>query len=377
MRRTFLYKAQVNRATEANALEWLERCRELYNACLEQRILAYRRRGKSFSFYEQKLQLKDIRAEFSEFNVVNHHVEQNVCRRVDSAFQAFFRRSKLGKAGFPRFKGRNRYDSFTLDYAKRTDAFRGNGWKLEGRNLHITNLGRFKLFIDRPIQGDIKTVTIRRSSTGTWWVSFSCDNVPVREFPETDKSVGIDVGIESFCTDSDGNRFENPKHFDSAKKLLRRRQRSLCRKVKGSNRRNKARILVAKAHEKVVSKRRDFLHKVSKYYVDNYKEIHVEDLNIQGMVKNRHLSRAISDVGWGMFFNFLSYKAEEAGRTVVKVPPHGTSQICSSCGEKVPKKLSERMHCCPYCGLVLHRDHNAAINILNLNKQGEDIAFGR
>lgn len=360
MRRTYLYKAVINKSTEANCIRWLDLCRCLYNAALEQRIDAYSRCGVSLSGYDQAMELPALKQVFPEFKAVGSQCLQDVIERLDKAFKAFFRRLKTSEdPGFPRFKGRNRYDSFTLKQA---------GWTLDGRYLHIRNIGRFKLFLSRPIEGNIKTITIRRAPGNRWLIAFSCNNVPVREFPDTDREVGIDVGIKSFCVDSDGNSIANPAYFRVSERLLRRRQRSLARKQRGSNRRSKARVLVGRAHEKIANQRRDFLHKTANHYIENYKTIHIESLNIRGMVRNRHLSKSISDSSWGKFFNILSGKAEEAGRMIVKVPPHGTSQSCSGCGEKVPKSLSVRVHKCPHCGLVLDRDLNASINILRLGQ---------
>lgn len=361
MRKTFLYQAKINKQTEANCNQWLEVCRTLYNLALEQRISIYRQHGKPISTITQKNQLPDLKEAFPEFKEVGSQVLQDVIERLDRAYKAFFLKIKQrnGKAGFPRFKSRNRYDSFTLKQA---------GWKLEGRYLYIKNVGRFKLFLSRPIEGEIKTVTVRRSSTGRWFVAFSCDEVPAKEYSDATGQIGIDVGIKSFCVDSGGNQIENPKYLKKSLKLLRKRQRCLSRKVKGSNRRRKARLLVAKCHEKVSNQRKDFLHKVANSYIEGNQTIYIEELNIKGMIRNRHLSRSIADSSWGMFFNFLLYKAEEADRTVVKVTPNGTSQICSGCGEKVPKSLSVRVHQCPFCNLVLDRDHNAALNILRVGQ---------
>jgi len=301
-------------------------------------------------------QLPELKKGFPEFKVVGPQALQDVLQRLDRAFDAFFRRikSKAEKAGFPRFRGKNRYDSFTLKQA---------GYKIEGRYLYITGVGRFKLFLSRPIEGDVKTVTIRRTSSGKWFVCFSCDNVPVKEIPEAIAEVGIDVGIKEFLVDSTGRSVENPKFFRHSERILRRRQRALARKIRGSRRRAKAKILVAKAHEKITNQRKDFLHKIANFYIAGYQIIYVEDLNIKGMVKNRHLSKSIADASWNKFFEFLFYKAEEAGRKVLKVNPRNTSQICSRCGEMVKKSLFVRVHACPFCGLVIDRDENAAINI--------------
>ena len=347
----------MNRCAEAACNQWLETCRELYNLALDQRISAYRQYRKHISAYTQMGQLPELKEAFPQFREVGSQCLQDVIDRLDKAFKAFFQRVKehKGKVGFPRFKGYGRYDSFTL---KQT------GWKLEGRYLTIARIGRLKLFLSRPVMGDIKTVTLRRSASGKWFITFSCDNVPKRIAPVTGQEVGIDVGIQSFAVDSDGNKIGNPKYFRQYEKLLCRRQRSLSRKKRGSNRRTAAKMLVAKCHEKIAHQRKDFLHKTANYYIQNYDIIHVESLVIQNMVRNRHLAKSIADSSWGMFFDMMSYKAENAGRTVIKVPPHNTSQNCSACGEKVLKSLAVRTHRCPFCGLVLDRDHNAALNIL-------------
>ena len=356
MRKTFQYRAKINKQTEANCLQWLETCCILYNLALEQRINAYRQDKKSITCITQKNQLPDLKKEFPEFKIVGSQVLQDVIERLQRAFDAFFRRikGKKDKAGFPRFRGRDRYDSLTLKQA---------GWKIIGRYLYITGIGRFKLFLSRPIDGDIKTITIRRTSSGNWFVCFSCDNVQAKELPSSDIEVGLDVGIKSFLVDSLGNSVANPQFFRQSEKILRRRQRRMARRKKGSNRRRKAKILVAKAHEKIANQRKDFLHKVANFYIAVFGTIYVEKLNITGMIRNRHLSKSIADSSWGMFIEMLSWKAVEAARKVIKVNPRNTSQLCSQCGEKVPKKLAVRVHACPFCGLVLDRDHNAAIVI--------------
>lgn len=351
MRRTFKYRARINKEAETNCNKWLWACRTLYNLGLEQRILSYKQFKKSISVYEQMKQLPELKQEFPDFKTVNSQALQEVLRRLDRTFQSFFKNG----FGFPRFKSRNRYHSFTLTQS---------GWKLEGRYLHVKNIGKFKLFHSRPIEGTIKTVTIKRTSTNKWFVSFSCDDVPVKELPETNAEIGIDVGIKHFLVDSDGNSVENPKYFRKSEKLLKRRQRKLSRKKRGSNRRGKARILVAKAHEKIVNQRNDFLHKAANALIKLFGTIYIENLNIKGMVRNRHLSKSIADSSWGKLFDMLIWKVEGTTRQVVKVAARNTSQNCSGCGIKVPKSLSIRVHKCPHCGLVLDRDHNAAINIL-------------
>ena len=362
MRRTFKYKAKINKTTEKNALHWLDLCRNLYNAALEQRIYVYQQHKKSLYLYDQSKQLPDLKNNISEYKQVDAQCLQDVLGRLERSYQHFFRRvkTKIGKPGFPRFKGKNRYDSFTLHH---------NSWKLDNKYLHIRNVGTFKLFLSRPIQGKIKTVTIQRTKTNEWFVSFSCDDVPMKLYPKTDQSVGIDVGTKNFSTDSDGKTFENHRYLKQSLALLRRRQRALSRKVKGSNRRNKTRILVAKTHQKVVNQRNDFLYKTANYYINNYQNIYVEQMNIQKLLKNKYHSQSILDASWGRFFAILSYKAEEAGRKFAKVSCQDTSVKCSNCSESVIKKtLNARFHKCPACKVKLDRDFNASLNILRLGQ---------
>lgn len=363
MRKSYLYKAKINRQTEANCNDWLRLCCNLYNLALEQRIKSYEKHGKFLSAFDQQKQLPELKEAFPEFKAVGSQVLQDVIERLDRTFNAFYQRlkEKKGKtAGFPRFRSCRRYDSFTLKQC---------GWKLEGRYLRISNVGTFKLFLSRPIEGTIKTVTIKRKCNG-WFVSFSCDNVPEERLTANDNAVGIDVGLTDFCTDSTGKKIANPKCLAASQKLLRKKQRSLCRKQKGSNRRNKARILVAKAHDKIVNQRKDFLHKTANEYIHAYGSIYVEKLELQRMIdeakrdKKKWFTRRKPDAPWGMFFDMLSYKAEEAGRQVVKVDPADTSCTCSECDTKIKKSYHFHTFKCPSCGLRIDRDVNAAINIL-------------
>ncbi len=360
MRRAFQYRVQLSKTTEVNCLRWLEQCRVLYNLALEQRIMVYRQCKKSLSYYDQQNQLPELKKAFPDFIQIDSHCLCDVLQRLDKSYKGFFRRVKQGKAGFPRFKSVGRYDSFTLTQ---------HGWKIEGQYLHLSKIGRLKLYLSRPIEGKIKTITIRRTSTDKWFACFSCDEVPVRSFPVTTAEVGIDVGSRTFCTDSDGFSIPNPKYLKQGQADLRRRQRRLARKVRGSQRRKKARMFVAKVHERIANQRKDFLHKTANHYIRNYKIIHIEDLDIPAMVsENKYAGKSVADAGWGDFFTMLSYKAEEAGRTVVKVDPKGTSETCSQCGELVPKTIHRRIHKCPACGLKMNRDLNAAHNILRVGQ---------
>jgi putative transposase len=356
MRKAFIYKARANVKTNANALIWLGLCRQLYNAALEERIGAWKH-GVNLTGYDQVKELPGLKRALPEFKQIDAQSLQDVIERLDRAYKDFFRRvkAKRGRAGFPRFKNKNRYDSFTL---------KQNGWTLDQNVLSIKKLGVFRLRLSRPVEGTIKTVTVRRSRTNNWFVSFSCDNVTPKVLPASTKAIGLDMGLISFVADSDGNTIKAPKFFRKSERLLRRRQRKLSRRVKGSARRKEARILVAKAHEKVRCQRNDWIRKRVNYYVKHYGAIYYEDLSVSNMVRNKHLSKSISDAAWSKFITWLSVKAEEAGRTAKAVNPRWTSQDCSWCGERVIKTLSTRVHGCPHCGLVLDRDINAARNVL-------------
>lgn len=332
---------------------WLSQCCYLYNTALEQRIIAYKQSGKFVSRYDQQIQLTELREDeyWSEVPVL---VQRSALRRLELAYQAFFRRIKRGDTpGFPRFKSRNRYESFSVGLVK-----------IKKDRVHIPKLGHVKMNLYRPLQGDILDVKIGRSSTGKWSVSFNVDLGEAPPKVEIGTQIGIDVGLTSFATLSDSTKIDNPRYLRKSANKLAKRQQALSKKTKGSTSHNNARILVAKINEHIHNQRLDFARNLAKGLVSEYDLIAVEKLNIKGMVKNSRLSKSISDASWSMFIQCLSYKAEEAGKTVIRVNPAGTSQDCSSCGFKVKKDLSVRIHSCPDCGLIIDRDHNAAINIL-------------
>jgi putative transposase len=243
----------------------------------------------------------------------------------------------------------------------------GLGASFQNDKLKLSKIGLVKINLHREICGKVKTCTIKRESTGKWYAILAAEESPVLYSPNW-QSIGLDVGIKEFAVLSNGEKIANPMHLQKSERKLKTLQKSLSRKKKGSKNRAKARLKLARQHEKVRNQRRDFRHKVSNRLVWRYGKIVVEDLQIQNMVKNHNLAKSISDAGWGGFLAMLTYKAESAGRLVEKVPPHGTTQKCSRCGNVVPKDLSVRVHACPYCGLVMDRDHNAAINILQRYK---------
>lgn len=355
MRKTFKYKIIPIGKTESVALRWLELCRQLYNCALEQRISVYRDGGK-VSYVSQAAELKDIKEVFSEYKQIFSQVLQDVLRRLDKSYQNFFLRARTrnSRMGFPRFKNRSRYRSFTYPQT---------GFKIAGAYLVCSKLGEFRIRLHRPVEGIIKTCTIVYHSTGEWFVCFACDNVPKNTLLKTGKKVGIDLGLSNFAVDSDGKITGAPKFFRSQEQYLRRCQRMLARKKKGSKNKEKARVKVAKAYQKTKNKRLDFVHKLATYYVKNYDHICVEKLQISSMVRNPRLSKSFYDAAFGIFLSVLAYKAENAGRVFEKKDPRRTSMTCSRCGHVKKMPLSQRVFFCEKCSYRECRDKNAANNI--------------
>ena len=364
---------------QANTLQWvLDRCRELYNAALQERRDAYRLVGKSITYCDQANQLPDIKAIREEYKDIHSQVLQDVLRKVDKAFKAFFARCKRGHTpGYPRYKARGHYDSFTYPQA---------GFSLTHDNrVCLSKIGSIKIKLHREIKGTIKTCTIKREGDA-WFVVFASE-VALEPLEASDEVVGIDLGLLHFATLSDGSTIENPRYYRKAEKKLERLQQSLVRKKRGSLRRRKAVKQVAKAHRKVANQRRDFLHKQSRKLVNDYGLIVFEELQPAHMSKRPKpkqdasgaylpngasakggLNKSINDAGWGQFVEYCVCKAANAGRQVLFVNPKYTSQACSGCGQIRKKELSERWHSCD-CGTELDRDHNAALNILALGRR--------
>jgi putative transposase len=343
----------------------------MYNEMLADRKNAYDRCGIGLNYTQQAGQLTYLNLD------IHSQVAQDVLRRLDKAFQNFFRRVKNGeKPGYPRFQGKSRYDSFTYPQS---------GFKiLDDGKLKLSKIGTIRMFVHREIVGKIKTCTILRDGD-QWYACFSVE-LPNVEKVEPKTAIGVDLGINTLATLSDGTVIENPKTLDKYDSKLRKAQKDLSRKKKGSNNRNKQKTVLKGAYRKVRNARKDYMHKASRILADTYDMIVFEDLQIKNdfFTKNRvktalrvglaiyffvnenhHLARSIHDASWNMLINFTTYKAEEAGGSVELVNPRNTSKLCSVCGCIQAMPLSQRTYRCPDCGSVMDRDHNAAINILN------------
>ena len=350
MIKTFKYRLVPTRKQSAALEQTLESCRNLYNCALEQRKM--HRTG----YYEQKRQVTDVRAEFPEYKNIHVHVLQRVVAKLDLAFQSFFRRINAGQTpGFPRFKGKDRFDSF---------AFNNTGFKLAGRYLQISKIGTVKLRLSRPLPegSTIKSLVVKRSGSN-WYACLAVEFSPVH-LPHSAAQVGIDVGVVQYATLSDGSEpIANPRFYQNSQAELRRSQRRVARRKKGSHCRRKAVTLLRKLHERIANKRNDFLHKQTTALIREYGTIGVENLNIAGMVQG-NCSKQILDASWGTWLRMLVFKAEEAGRRIVAVDPKFTSQTCPCCGYKDAKnRLTQADFKCLDCGFEANADFVASVNI--------------
>jgi putative transposase len=356
--RVFKYRLYPSKSQEQNLFRVLNAARGLYNMALAERKLAYQVEGRSVKLNDLEKLAKQYRQTFPYAQQMFSQTAQSVVKQADLAYQAFFRRVKNGEQpGYPRFKGRQRFNSFEFKQY-------GNGAKIDGRRLKLFGIGRVAVRWHRPLEGTIKTVRILHKA-GRWYACFSCEVPQAKPLPQTGRTVGIDVGISSLITTSDGDSLDNPNYYRAGQRRLKQLQRKLSRARRGSNNRRKALHAVQRQHEHVANQRRDFLHKLTTELVQTFDGIAIEDLRIRNMVRNHRLSKSILDSGWSIFRQYLTYKAESAGREVAFVDPRNTSKTCSNCGAIFENlTLATRWVNCD-CGLSLDRDHNAAINILN------------
>ncbi len=360
MRKMFQYRLFPSKKQLHRLNDTLDECRWLYNHLLENRKQAYEHRGERLTCYEQQSTYSLLKQERPSLERVHSQVLQNVAVRLDLAFKAFFRRCQAGETpGFPRFRGKERYDSFT---------FPQSGFSItHDQRVTLSKIGRVKMVYHRPVTGKVKTCNIHRSRTGKWYVCFSVECEPERLDP-IDTQVGIDVGLKTFATLSTAEEIANPRFFRQEEKALARVQRKHSQLAKGTPERRKHRKAVARVYERVTFRRDNFTHQESRQIVDRFGIICVEELHVNRMVHNHCLAKSIQDAAWTGFFDKLAAKAEEAGRRFVKVTPAYTSQECSRCHHRHKMPLSERTYHCPCCLLVIDRDLNAAVNILSIGR---------
>jgi putative transposase len=361
--KTFKFRLQPSKSQRTKLKQTLEWCRLVYNSTLSTRKNAWEAEKRSVSLYDTNKMLTSWKGEYPDLKQVHSQVLQNVQERVDLAFQSYFRRVKAGaeKVGYPRFKGYGRYDSFT---------FKQSGFELLDNGVMVSKIGAIKIIQHRPIEGRIKTLNIQRDAVGNWYACFSCEVEPT-PLPFNDLAVGIDVGLTTFATLSNGITYDNPRFFRRDEVELGRAQRRWD-KDKTPQRRK----VIAHIHQRIANRRKDFAHKLSRELVNSYGAIFFENLTIKNMMHtcptctpggrcqgNHRLAKSIGAAAWSQLIQYCTYKAVDAGRAIVLVDPRGTSQRCSGCGLVVQKDLSVRVHDCPSCGLVMDRDLNASLNI--------------
>jgi putative transposase len=360
------YRIYPTKAQTTKLNKTLSICRDVYNSLVNERTALYDQGLKSPTHFSQCVAITSWKDDHEELKIVYAQSVQNVAVRVDIAFKAFFRRSKAGETpGYPRLKGIGQYDSFTYPQA--------TGFKVGESTVTLGKIGKVKAKIHRSIVGTIKACTVRRYGS-KWFVSVTCEyeHDPLATSNET---VGIDVGIKSFAALSNGEFIANPKFYRAEEKSLAKASRQQAKTKNGSGDRCKRNKVIRRVHERIRNKRHNFVHQESRKLVNKYGLIAVEKLNVKGMVKNHCLAKSISDASWSMFRECLTYKAESAGRKLIAVNPAYTSQMCSGCGNVVKKKLADRIHFCPQCGMTMDRDTNAAVNILRIAMGQHSVAI--
>ena len=354
---SYKYRAYPDAITETRLNGVLDTCRWLYNTLLEE-CNAARENGSSLTMRGMQARIVTLKEENPFLKDVYSKVLQMVNYALWSNIRALSQTKKRGrKIGKLRFKSASRYR--TLNYNQ-------SGFKIDREHSTITfsKIGTIPFTMHRPYSGKVKGILITRS--GDRWYAIIQAEQEVSKPKREGRSVGIDVGLDSFAVDSDGMVIENPRFYEHSLDRIKKLQRSVARKKRFSQNWKKVKRNLEKAYDHITNQKNDFLHKLSRRYVDTYATICVEDLNIKYLKENgksRGLRRSIHSASWGRFFSYLSYKAESAGTDFIQIDPRDTTQMCSNCGSIVKKDISVRVHECPYCGFVADRDYNAAVNI--------------
>jgi len=372
VRRAYKFRIYPTAGQASRAAQCLRDHQQLYNAALEERREAWRMRKAGIRYGQQSAQLKEIRGFDADQSRWSFSSQQATLRRLDKAMAAFYRRRKAGekRVGYPRFKALDRWDS--VEWPSDGDGCR---WKPDMGRVYLQGVGHVRVHQHRPVQGRVKTITLKREGR-RWYVVLSCDDVPACPLPAAGREVGVDVGVTRFATVSDGEIIASPRFTRESADELAAAQRSLARKNRGSANRRRAKAKVAQVHRRIRNRRADFHHKTARALVRECDVIALEDLRIANMVRSASgtlekpgtnvaaksgLNRSILDAGWGQFTSILIGKAEEAGRRIVLVDPRHTSINCHQCGARCTRPRQETV-ICPEHGAI-DADVNGAINI--------------
>ena len=359
MHRTYTSGLRVTKRQDAILTALLLHLCELYNAALQERKEAWARNRKSVFYHEQQKELTELRSECPEYSSFPAFLQRDPLKRLDRAFQGFFRRVKAHEEpGYPRFRSCERYDSFSVD---------SQNFRIENGTLIITKLGGLRFKTQAKMKGKPKVIQVKRFG-GKWRAFIVCDIGTAPEKHSVQKAVGIDVGLTRLAVLSDGTEIKNPRWTKQFEEKLAQANRKLSRKHRGSRNRFKCKEHLRRLYQRIVGKRKAYLHAVSGELVRRYDLIVYENLNVSEMGKG-DFAKSIMDAAWGELIWQISYKAEWAGRYAIAVDPRGTSQVCSGCGAIVQKTLWNKTHNCPKCGLSLSRDLNASRNILERGRR--------
>ena len=381
MRRAYVFRLRPTSRQHTALAACVQSHRELYNAALQERRDAWSHSETRINYGHQSEQLTDIRAVRPDVAVWSFSSQQATLRRLNKAFAGFFRRVKARqKAGYPRFKGKTRFDS--VEWPKDGDGAR---WLPEQRRVYLQGIGQVKVHLHRPVQGRVKTIQVKRQGR-RWMLVLSCDEVPTNPLPATGREAGVDVGIVRFATTSDGEHIDNPCWGRAAAARLTVAQQRLARAKRRSRNRDRKRTTVAARHRKIANQRKDFHHKQARQLVEQHDLLVVEDLQIVNMLRRAKpipdpdnsgqflpngaraksgLNRSISDAGWGQFVSFLRAKAEDAGRIWIEVDPRHTSDRCEKCGHTASEnRVTQAEFVCQRCSHRAQADEHAARNLL-------------
>jgi putative transposase len=382
MRRAYVFRLRPTARQHIALNACVDAHRELYNSALQERRDAWSHPSKTRIRYgDQSAQLTEIRSARPDQAVWSFSSQQTTLRRLNKAFDGFFRRVKAGqKAGYPRFKGKSRFDS--VEWPKDGDGAR---WLLDHKRVYLQGIGQIKVHQHRKVEGRVKTIQIKRQGR-RWMLVLSCDDVPTNPLPATGAQAGVDVGIATFATLSDGAAVDNPRWARQATAKLQAAQQRLARAKRSSNNRVARRETLAARHRKIANRRKDFHRKQARALAARYDLLVVEDLKITNMLRRAKpkpdpdnpgmflpngaraksgLNRSISDAGWGQFVSILRAKAEDAGRSWIEVDPRHTSDRCERCGHAAPEnRVTQAEFACQRCGHTAPADEHAARNIL-------------